>query len=120
MLPPGSVALVTSATEPLMRARMRAAGLPVPDVVVTAEQVAEGKPDPEGYLRAARLLGVDPEDAIVFEDAPAGLAAARSAGMRAVAIGDGGGPEADGLPRLENYRDLDVHVASDGTISLRF
>lgn len=122
-LPAGSLALVTSATEPLMHARMAAAGLPIPGVVVTAEQVERGKPDPQGYRDAARILGVSPEDAIVFEDAPAGLAAAAAAGMRSVAIGSFS-PEhpapSSPIAELVNYRDLGLEIADDGWMSLRF
>ncbi len=80
-------ALVTSADVPLSTARMGAAGLPLPAVRVTAEDVRASKPDPEGFLRGAQLLGVDPADCIVFEDSEAGIAAARAAGMRVVGVG---------------------------------
>jgi sugar-phosphatase len=81
-----SVAVVTSCTVPLATARLRAAGLPVPDVLVTPERLARGKPDPEGYLLAARELRVAPGDCIVLEDAPAGVDAGRAAGMHVVGI----------------------------------
>ncbi len=89
MMPVGSWAAVTSGTRALAGARLAAAGLPAPDVLVTADDVARGKPDPEGYLAAAARLGVAPHDAIVLEDAPAGIAAARAAGVAAV-VGVGG------------------------------
>ncbi|REE99599.1 HAD-IA family hydrolase [Thermomonospora umbrina] len=79
-------ALVTSMDRPLLAVRRAAAGLPLPDVVVTAEDVRHGKPDPEGYLSAARRLGVDPVACVVVEDAPAGVRAGRSAGARVVAL----------------------------------
>jgi HAD superfamily hydrolase (TIGR01509 family) len=85
-VPPERFAIVTSGTRPLALARLRAAGLPVPDVLVTAEEVERGKPDPAGYLRAAALLGVDPARSLVVEDAPAGVAAGRAAGMTVVAL----------------------------------
>jgi mannitol-1-/sugar-/sorbitol-6-phosphatase len=80
------VAVVTSCTIPLARARLGAAGLPVPEILVTPERLSRGKPDPEGYLLAARDLGFEPADCIVFEDAPAGVAAGRAAGMHVVGI----------------------------------
>jgi sugar-phosphatase len=80
------VAVVTSCTIPLARARLGAAGLPVPEVLVTPERLSRGKPDPEGYLLAARELGADPADCVVFEDAPAGVQAGRAAGMHVVGI----------------------------------
>ncbi|HEY8302516.1 MAG TPA: HAD-IA family hydrolase [Jatrophihabitans sp.] len=77
-------AVVTSGRRELAIARLRAAGLPVPPVLVTAEDVRHGKPHPEGYLAGARGLGIDPADTIVVEDAAAGIAAARAAGVGAV------------------------------------
>ncbi|MYQ43935.1 HAD-IA family hydrolase [Streptomyces sp. SID4985] len=81
-------ALVTSADVALSTARMAAAGLPLPDLRVTAESVGASKPDPEGFLKAAAALGIDPSDCVVFEDSGAGIAAGRSAGMRVVGIGE--------------------------------
>ena len=85
-LPSARWAVVTSGTRPVARARLRAAGLPEPSVFVTAEELARGKPDPEGYLAAAARLGVAPGECVVVEDAPAGAAAARAGGMRLVAL----------------------------------
>ena len=79
-------AIVTSGTHGVASARLRTAGLPIPDVLVTADRVARGKPDPEGYLAAAEALGFTAARCIVVEDAPAGLEAARRAGMRCIAI----------------------------------
>jgi HAD superfamily hydrolase (TIGR01509 family) len=80
------VAIATSASEPLARRRLAAARLPVPDVLVTSDRVVRGKPAPDAYLLAADLLGVDPSECLVFEDAPAGIAAARAAGMTVWAV----------------------------------
>ncbi|MEU0048281.1 HAD-IA family hydrolase [Streptomyces sp. NPDC006309] len=80
-------ALVTSADVALSTARMNAAGLPLPAVRVTAESVSASKPDPEGFLKGAAELGVDPADCVVFEDSGAGIAAGRAAGMRVVGVG---------------------------------
>ena len=79
-------AIVTSCTSVLAVARQRAAGITVPSVVVTADDVVRGKPDPEPFLTAARILGVDPSRCLVVEDAPAGLAAGRAAGMTTLAV----------------------------------
>lgn len=88
-LPTGCWAIVTSGLRALALARLRAAGLPVPDVLITADTVAHGKPHPEGYLAAAQGLGLLPADCVVFEDAPDGIAAGRAAGVGAVVgIGD--------------------------------
>ncbi|MGA5554029.1 HAD-IA family hydrolase [Streptomyces lavendulocolor] len=80
-------ALVTSADEPLARARMGAAGLRMPRVRVTAECVGASKPDPEGFLKGAAELGFDPADCVVFEDSEAGILAGRAAGMRVMGVG---------------------------------
>jgi sugar-phosphatase len=79
-------AVVTSADRRLAAARLTVAGLSVVPVLVTAEDVTAGKPDPEGYLRAAELLGVDPARTLVVEDAEAGIAAGRAAGARVAAL----------------------------------
>lgn len=79
-------AIVTSGARAVATLRLSATELPVPNVLVCAEDVVRGKPDPEGYLRAATRLGVAPEACVVIEDAPAGLAAARGAGMRSIGV----------------------------------
>jgi mannitol-1-/sugar-/sorbitol-6-phosphatase len=79
-------AVVTSCNERLARARLEAVGLAPPRVLVTIDSVRAGKPDPECYLLAASRLGVPPARCLVLEDAPVGLAAARSAGMATVAV----------------------------------
>jgi sugar-phosphatase len=83
-LPGGLWGVVTSGVRASAGRRMREAGLPTPRVLVGAEDVAHGKPSPEGYLLAAEQLDVAPIGCVVIEDAPAGLEAARAAGMRAL------------------------------------
>jgi sugar-phosphatase len=83
---PHRIAIVTSCTAPLARARLAAAGLAPPAVLVTADRLRRGKPDPEGYRLAARELAADPGDCVVLEDAPAGVAAGLAAGMRVVGV----------------------------------
>ncbi len=84
--PAERLAVVTSCGRALAEARLRAAGLPVPARMVTSDDVAAGKPDPEPYLRGAALLGVAPAACVVLEDAPAGVAAGVAAGARVVAV----------------------------------
>ncbi|MFD8232077.1 HAD-IA family hydrolase [Streptomyces sp. NPDC059696] len=84
-LPAERWAVVTSATRRLAEARLDAVGI-LPKTLVAADDITRGKPDPEPYLLAARTLGVDPAHCVVFEDAPAGLAAGRAAGMTTVAL----------------------------------
>lgn len=82
-LPEDRWAVVTSATPELARVRLEAAGL-APRILVTADDVSHGKPHPEPYLAGARALGLDPAVCVVFEDAPAGVRAARAAGIGVV------------------------------------
>lgn len=79
-------AIVTSGTLPVANARIIAAGIPVPPVLVTPERVQNGKPDPEPYLLGAQELGLLPEECLVFEDAPAGLIAGHKAGAQTIAV----------------------------------
>ncbi|WP_208642275.1 HAD family hydrolase [Methylobacterium terrae] len=92
-LPSSRWAIVTSADRAIARSWLTLTGLPIPEVLVTAEDVVAGKPDPDGYLQAARRLGCAPGRSVVFEDAPAGLAAGRASGARVVALATTLGPE---------------------------
>ena len=85
-LPASAWAVVTSGGRTLAQRRLEAAGVPIPSVLVTSEDVTHGKPAPEGYQLGAKRLGREPESCLVFEDAPAGVAAGRAAGARVVAI----------------------------------
>ena len=85
-LPARRWAIVTSGVREVALARLKAAGLPMPNVLVTADRVAKGKPDPEGYLAAAAELRERPAHCIVVEDAPAGVEAAKRGGMRCIAL----------------------------------
>ncbi len=85
-IPEGRWCVVTSGTRHLASARLRLAGIPVPEVLITADDVANGKPHPEPYLKGAELLGVNPEECLVIEDAPAGIQSARAGGMKVIAL----------------------------------
>lgn len=85
-LPDHSWAVVTSGSRLLATTRLRAVDLPLPQIFITAEQVSLGKPHPEGYLKAAALLGLEPRDCLVIEDAPAGIQAAHAAGSRVIGV----------------------------------
>jgi sugar-phosphatase len=85
-LSPKQWAVVTSGTLHVASARLRHVGLPTPEVFITARDVKAGKPAPEGYLLAASRLSLPPSDCIVIEDAPAGIQAGKSAGMRVIAV----------------------------------
>ena len=101
-LDPGTWTVVTSASRALAEARLRAAKLPIPNGMVTAEDVQRGKPDPQGFLLGAERLGVNIAECLVFEDSAAGVAAARVAGAH-VAIVGGSVPGRDGDYLLANY-----------------
>jgi len=96
-------AIVTSANARLAKARLGAAGITAP-LLITVDDVRRGKPDPEGYLRAAELLGVAPERCLVVEDAEVGVAAGRAAGAQVAALkgvdGDLAIPDLGALARL--------------------
>ena len=112
------VSVVTSASRELARLRMQAAGVTVPEALVAAEDVEVGKPSPEGYLRAAALLGVDPADCVMFEDAEAGLQAAVASGGQVVVVGAHVSATTEGLPRIADFTGLTVSRV-DGRIRLQ-
>jgi sugar-phosphatase len=85
-LPPDRWAIVTSCTRRLMLGRLAAAGLPVPERLISGDMVERGKPDPEPYRRGAELLGFDAEDCVVVEDAPSGVGAGVAAGCRVLGV----------------------------------
>jgi sugar-phosphatase len=111
-------ALVTSADVPLSTARMAAAGLPLPDIRITAESVGASKPDPEGFLKGAAELGVAPADCVVFEDSGAGIAAGRAAGMRVVGVGPRAAVHRPDV-LVRDLTEVRVEDAGDGRIRLR-
>ncbi|MFI0846618.1 HAD-IA family hydrolase [Mesorhizobium sp. IMUNJ 23232] len=85
-LPADRWAIVTSAPRPLAIRRLEAAGIPLPPLMVAGEDVTSGKPAPDCFLLAAKRLGQQPHDCLVFEDAPAGIRAAEAAGARVVVV----------------------------------
>jgi sugar-phosphatase len=85
-IPLGRWGVVTSGSRPLASARLRFCGLPVPEVLVTSDDVANGKPHPEPYLKGAERLGYMPADCLVIEDAPAGIQSARAGGFEVLGI----------------------------------
>lgn len=114
-LEPHPHAIVTSADVALMNARMTKAGLGIPALTVTAESVSASKPDPEGFLRAASELGIDPADCVVFEDSGAGIQAAHAAGMRVIGVGrhaHAHHPEA----QVDDLTQITVSATDDGFV----
>jgi sugar-phosphatase len=85
-LPPERWAIVTSSTRRLLLVRLKAAGLPVPERIITADDVERGKPDPEPYRRGVELLGFRSEECLVVEDAPSGVGAGKAAGCHVLGV----------------------------------
>ena len=85
-LPADRWAIVTSATQRLTVERLKVAGLPLPDRLITADMVEKGKPDPEPYMRGAALLGFSNTECVVVEDAPSGVGAGKAAGSRVLGV----------------------------------
>jgi mannitol-1-/sugar-/sorbitol-6-phosphatase len=85
-LPGNRWTIATSCTRPLAEVRLRAAGLSIPEKLVTSSDITHGKPHPEPYLKAAALLGYPAADCVVVEDVPAGIQAGRAAGARVIAF----------------------------------
>lgn len=118
-LPAGSWTIVTSCTQGLAKVRMRAAGILAPEHMVTAEQVAAGKPHPEPFLLGAERLGFDIRRCLVVEDAPAGLASARAAGAMTLAVA--GTVEAHTLEAdhvVESLSQVRAQVLANGRIEI--
>ncbi|WP_421163994.1 HAD-IA family hydrolase [Aeromonas dhakensis] len=113
-LPVERWALVTSASQRVARHRLRSAGLPLPTLLVGAEDVEYGKPDPDPYLLAAERLGLAAADCLVFEDAPAGISSALRAGCRVVQVG-GRQRLSPGISALiQDWRQVSVVVEAEG------
>ncbi len=113
-------AIVTSGSVPVAHARHKAAGLPTPDVFITAERVKRGKPEPDAFLLGAELLGLAPAECVVVEDAAAGVLAGLNAGSHVIAVNvPAGSPrleEADFV--LNTLTAIDVSKASDGVVTV--
>ena len=118
-LPSTRWAVVTSAAHSIALDRIAVVGLPTPRVLVGADDVREGKPSAEGYLRAAERLGVDARRCVVFEDAPAGIQAGQAAGATVIGLLTtySSLPPCDAL--IQDLRDVHVDPSTtDGTIRL--
>ena len=113
-------AIVTSASRPLATARLARAGIAIPPVMVTAEDVEHGKPDPACFLLGAARLGVDPARCLVLEDTVAGLTAADAAGAAGLAITvTHSHPIETAHPAIRDYRGLAVAAGADGLAFVR-
>jgi sugar-phosphatase len=118
-LPRERWAIVTSAPRLLAEARILAAGLPTPSVLVAAEDVERGKPAPDPFLLGARKLGVAPADCLVFEDTLAGLTSAEAAGMDSIVVTvTHAHPLDTGVAAVRDYADLRVVKTPDGRLGV--
>jgi mannitol-1-/sugar-/sorbitol-6-phosphatase len=118
-LPTNRWAIVTSAPRVLAVRRLAAAGIPTPEVFVTADDVTQGKPAPECYLLAARLLGVAARDCLVWEDTLAGVAAAEAAGAAVMVISaTHSHPIETNHPIVVDYEGLTTTIDDSGALVL--
>jgi mannitol-1-/sugar-/sorbitol-6-phosphatase len=114
-LPPARWAIVTSAPRALAERRLAAAGMPMPGLMIAAEDVTRGKPAPDCVLAAAERLGVHAADCLMFEDAPAGIQAAEAAGASvAVVTATHHAPVRTAHARIPDYRRLRAEAGPDG------
>jgi sugar-phosphatase len=122
-LPPDRWAIVTSCARPLAEIRLKTAGLPIPPKLQTSDDLKRGKPDPEPYLKGAALLALPASRCVVFEDAPAGIQSAKTAGALVIAL-----PTTSPETELEEagadwvisgYADLSISGVENGTKALR-
>jgi sugar-phosphatase len=114
-------AIVTSATWRLLVGRLEAAGLPLPERLISGDMVERGKPDPEPYRRGAERLGLTPAECVVVEDAPSGVGAGLAAGCRVLAVLTTHAAEqvAEATWRVRTLDDVRVGESTDGLV-LRF
>ena len=121
-LPQGKWTIVTSGTRPLATLRLQVGGLPVPERMVTADDVSKGKPNPEPYLKGAEILGLRAEDCVVIEDAPSGLKAANAAGCRSFGVPTTYRPEelGDATVLLNSLSQLRAKFDKNGLILLEW
>ncbi|WP_062303698.1 HAD-IA family hydrolase [Demequina subtropica] len=114
-LPSGRWAVVTSAVRDAALRRLTRLGFPVVQVLIAAEDVEHGKPDPEPYRRGADALGLDPEDCVVFEDSDAGVRSGLAAGAQVVVVGGLDTAATAGLPRVTDLRGVEF-AGTDGGV----
>jgi mannitol-1-/sugar-/sorbitol-6-phosphatase len=117
-IPEGRWGVVTSGSRPLATNRLRHCGLPVPEVLVTSDDVERGKPHPEPYLKGAEHLGFPPAECLVIEDAPAGIQSARAGGMKVIGMASTYGAEklAEADAVVAKLGKIQIHL--DGASSL--
>lgn len=118
-LPAARWTIATSGRRSTATARLQTSGLPIPDTLVTADDVAQGKPAPDPYRLAADRLEMPPDQCVVFEDAPAGVEAARRAGAAVVGIASHSAPDALRDATVVLNRLSDVQITDGSAAPLR-
>lgn len=117
-LPDARWTIATSGRRRTATNRLSHVGLPIPDTLVTADDVQHGKPHPESYVRAAERLGIAPENGVVLEDAPAGVEAGQRAGARVIGVATT--IPADALSAadavVQSVGDVEVEIEDDGSL----
>lgn len=108
----GKWAIVTSAERSLAEVRLRTVGIPLPEVMVTSDDIRRGKPDPECYLLAAKKLGVAPGECVVFEDSPSGLRSGLAAGMPVIAVGPYADRSLGAAVFVDDYTEMTITYAA--------
>jgi mannitol-1-/sugar-/sorbitol-6-phosphatase len=114
-IPAGCWGVVTSGSRILAINRLRYCGLPVPEVLVTSDDVIHGKPDPEPYRKGAERMGLGPSDCLAIEDAPAGIQSAHAAGMKVIGMASTYAPERLGEADAVVLGLARIRIASNGT-----
>ncbi|HEY0125475.1 MAG TPA: HAD-IA family hydrolase [Rhizobium sp.] len=118
-LPRDRWAIVTSAPRDLAAVRLKAAGIPWPPLLIAGEDVQNGKPAPDCFLQAAKILGQPIEECLVFEDAPAGIEAAETAGAEVVVISATHKTVLQARhPSVASYDDLVANITSSGSLRI--
>jgi mannitol-1-/sugar-/sorbitol-6-phosphatase len=117
-IPDSRWGVVTSGSRPLARNRLRYCGLPVPEVLVSSDDVTHGKPHPEPYLKGAEWLGLKPSECLVIEDAPAGIQSGRAAGMKVIGLAStyATAKLAEANAIIQGFEQLEVRAAGDRLI----
>nr|WP_281015613.1 HAD-IA family hydrolase [Rhizobium chutanense] len=119
-LPDDRWAIVTSASKQLAQRRLEAAGLAIPRVIVTGEDVAIGKPDPQCFLLGAKRLGFRAANCLVFEDVEAGVKAGRAAGADVMVVTAAGhGLDLPDIQTIDNYTNIVPVVSAEGLLSIK-
>lgn len=113
-IPPERMAIVTSASGEVARHRLSAVGITPPAILITADDVTEGKPSPQGYRAAMQALRAGAPQSIVFEDAEAGVLAGLASGATTIVVGAHNSPSTQGLSRIPDFRNVTAQSCRRG------